>query len=144
LISHDSVRKLNEILLSQHQPTVSPARFRPNLVVSCVDDDDGVSYCYHAEDSWKSITVHDTTTTTGRRCCDVVRLHACGLCARCAMVDVDPTTGTKGKTLRALANYRREGGNIHFGIFLQADCNVDDSVQEAEVWLAEGAELTCE
>lgn len=63
-----------------------------------------------------------------------------GNCARCSMVDFDPKTGKKGKTLRALAQYRRENGQITFGIFLKAI-----SMQSAtgESWIEEGSQLVC-
>ena len=43
-----------------------------------------------------------------------------GKCSRCGMVNVDPTSGSNdGSTLRTLASYRREDGNIVFGVFLK-------------------------
>ena len=79
------------------------------------------------------------------------------------MVDFDPTTGEKGKTLRALASYRRRNGRIVFGIFLRAmglerhgnenkmrhkpnntdDDNPDNLSQNDIAWIHEGDILEC-
>ena len=105
LISKQAVEELNAVLTDQGQPTVSAQQFRPNFVVDCPDQ-----LSCNPEDSWVSIEMENGPT-----------LFVCGLCARCAMVDVDPSTGKSGKALRALANYRRDRGAIHFGIFLRLD-----------------------
>jgi hypothetical protein len=42
-------------------------------------------------------------------------------CARCSMVDVDPSTGTKGKTLRALADTGDEMGRSRSAFFSGTD-----------------------
>jgi hypothetical protein len=39
-------------------------------------------------------------------------LEVVGDCPQCSMVDVNPTSGQKGKTLRALAEYRRQKGRF--------------------------------
>ena len=53
-----------------------------------------------------------------------LEFNVIGPCARCSMVDIDPTSGAKGgKTLRALAQYRRDKGKINFGVFLSCSYN---------------------
>ena len=47
------------------------------------------------------------------------QLQVTGQCARCSMVDIDPDSCMKGKTLQALSEYRRNNGQITFGIFLK-------------------------
>ena len=59
-----------------------------------------------------------------------------GKCARCQMVDVDPSSGMKGNTLRALARYRRERGKINFGTFFTGNPNAP----EGKLWLEEGGQ----
>ncbi|CAB9523830.1 Molybdenum cofactor sulfurase [Seminavis robusta] len=122
LLSKLAVAKLNAVLRHQGQPTVTAKHFRPNLVVDIDSSDSSNSKSFsHPEDTWTSVTIVQSGT----------KLLNAGLCARCAMVDVDPTTGTKGKTLQALAEYRREGANINFGIFLQSEgVGHDDEVLE--------------
>jgi molybdenum cofactor sulfurtransferase len=62
-----------------------------------------------SESGWKIVQHRDS---------DLI-FETAGDCARCSMVDVDPTTGMKGKTLRALADHNRRDGRITFGIFLR-------------------------
>lgn len=80
----------------------------------------------HIEDEWKLLTSYSG-----------LQFEVKGSCARCAMVDFDPYTGAKGKTLRALANYRRKNGQITFGVFLKA------LGTEGERWIEEGELLMC-
>ena len=68
---------------------------------------------------------------------DAVELKSVGKCARCQMVDVDPSSGMKGNTLRALAQYRRERGKINFGTFFAGNPNAP----EGKVWLEEGSRV---
>ena len=169
LISEHAVDLLNEVLLSQNQKLVSSRQFRPNLVVrrtttSAATEMMGPKHhattipggATHLEDSWTSLqftsdckrdepdNVVKTTTVT---------LDVVGPCARCSMVDVDPASGgCKGKTLRALAEYRRNNGQITFGIFLRASSKQTRSAPTASctentlsdfVWIQEGDLMTC-
>mmetsp|Transcript_15120 Transcript_15120/g.32490 ORF Transcript_15120/g.32490 Transcript_15120/m.32490 type:complete len:88 (-) Transcript_15120:962-1225(-) len=86
------------------------------------------------------------------------------------MVDYDPATGQKGRTLRALASYRRRNGHIVFGILLRAmattnrnnnstnkaihredvdsndngnDNTKQDGFQNDTIWIREGDTLEC-
>lgn len=126
LISQNAVSLLNEVLKEQNQRPVGSRHFRPNMVVRGIDSSD-----HHIEDDWKVLTL----TRNG------LALNTKGSCARCAMVDFDPYSGKKGKTLRALARYRRRKGQITFGVFLQAmegrGRDRDDS------WIEEGDEVLC-
>jgi uncharacterized protein YcbX len=83
----------------------------------------------HIEDGWKSLVLKKQGLT----------FEVKGDCARCSMVDYDPSTGNKGKTLRALAKYRRRNGQITFGIFLQAVATGDAKNQG--IWIKEGEVL---
>ena len=96
------------------------------MVVRAKDSDNG-----HVEDEWNVLTFRKSGLSFETK----------GSCARCAMVDFDPYSGKKGKTLRALAAYRRNGGQITFGIFLQAmkDCTGD----QQHMWIKEGDEVLC-
>ncbi len=119
LISNNAVNRLNEVMTSQGSKKVNSMFFRPNIVVQVPNG----RVASNPEDSWKRVVfpIHG------------LQFDVTGPCARCSMVDVDPTSGTKGgKTLKALAQYRRDKGRINFGVFLS--CNVNkkgDSVISA-------------
>ncbi len=111
LISKNSVDILNEVMLNQGSKPVDSKYFRPNFVVEIPMEDASIS---NPEDSWTRVSIPRLQ----------LDLSVMGKCARCAMVDIDPTSGTKGgKTLRALAEYRRHRGRINFGIFLSSNGN---------------------
>jgi molybdenum cofactor sulfurtransferase len=130
LVSECAVAALNRVLANQNQRLVGSRHFRPNIVVA---EPNGEQEESHIEDSWESLTLKDS-----------LKFQAKGSCARCAMIDFDPTTQQKGKTLRALASYRRRNGQITFGIFLQAVATDDrDSEGHHDVWIEEGDTLIC-
>jgi molybdenum cofactor sulfurtransferase len=136
LVSENAVATLNTVLDGQGQPTCVAKRFRPNIVVR--EEIQQSRHC-HIEDEWTAVSLG-----SGK-----LDFSVEGGCPRCSMVDYDPETGHKGKTLRALASYRRKNGHIVFGIFLRAMAkrssqpnpehlpNVDD------VWIREGDTLEC-
>ena len=134
LISKESVNLLNSILLTKSEKLVNARHFRPNFVVQRVRNDDKTEQPSSStsqiesnpEDNWSTIEFIDHS----------LELSVVGQCARCAMVDVDPTSGMKGKTLRALADYRRRNGNITFGIFLSGKQFI--SAIKGEVSIEEG------
>ncbi|GMH46362.1 hypothetical protein TrRE_jg4146 [Triparma retinervis] len=103
LISGGSVRRLNQIGKTMGRQIVDEISFRPNFIV----DDGGNGG--NIEDEWQSIEV-------GGVCFKVQ-----GPCSRCNMVEVDPNRARQGKggVLRTLGNYRRSGGRIIFGVFVQ-------------------------
>jgi molybdenum cofactor sulfurtransferase len=153
LITKHSVDTLNKVLARSNQQLVRPRQFRPNIVVQVINRDRGDESSkntnhrlqqqpqqqQHVEDRWSELTLINKNVT----------FQVKGDCARCAMVDLDPTTMEKGKTLRALATYRRQNGQITFGIFLEGirssnrqHCN-SSSVNDDEVWLEQGDSLRC-
>jgi molybdenum cofactor sulfurtransferase len=69
-----------------------------------------------------------------------IAFEVVGPCPRCSMVDIDPTSGMKGKTLRALAEYRRKNGQINFGIFLRKKTVL---ASESNAWIEEGDIILC-
>jgi molybdenum cofactor sulfurtransferase len=121
MIRQNAVDAINLILQQQGKSPVSSQHFRPNVVVQGGEDDD--DDCKHW---WYDQTI----------CWQVV-----GPCARCNMVDLDPTSGTKGgRTLRALAEYhqnqRRFRGPLTFGVFLQQVERVKH--EEEPIWMQVG------
>ena len=129
LISEHAVDALNDVLKRQGQCPAETRHFRPNLVIRHVLSSQGYD---HMEDNWKSLMLLRTKT----------QLNVVGECPRCAMVDVDPTSGTKGKTLQALADYRRRKGRIMFGIFLRRSPH--DFTEKSTEWIKEGDLLKCQ
>lgn len=127
LISDNAVETLNSVLVEQNQSLVGTKHFRPNLVVKSSS-----KYGWHIEDGWTQLLI------SNKRLAFEVK----GNCARCSMVDFDPYTGQKGKTLRALAKYRRKKGQITFGIFLKAILD-DASLQKEKIWIEEGEKIKC-
>jgi len=131
LISEQAVELLNDVLRSQNQALVSSRHFRPNIVIRMIGSS---AVQPHAEDGWTSLNVENRGFQF-----DVV-----GRCSRCSMVDVDPSSGMKGKTLRALAEYRRENGQINFGIFLrESDMGRHEKDDNTPYWLEEGDAIWC-
>ena len=136
LVSQNSIDQLNSILAEQHSNLVTSRHFRPNLVVKSHGplERNHPSRELHPEDSWSRVELIDHG----------IELVSDGPCARCQMVDVDPTSGMKGKTLRALSEYRRRGSQIVFGIFLSSSSTDGVSSQKNDmVWIHEGDVLRC-
>lgn len=136
LISERAVDILNDVLISQNQKPVSSRHFRPNIVVRLIDHPvANFSQSHHLEDGWSRLQILGQDAT----------LDVAGPCARCSMVDVDPLNGSKGKTLRALAGYRRSNGQITFGIFLRgAGIGKGMALDSEWIFLQEGDLLSCE
>ena len=99
-----SLAEVNRRLAASGEPAVTPARFRPNLVLDGLDA--------HGEDHLDEI-VFDTPEGP-------VQLKLVKPCARCSIPDVDPATGERGHAVGdVLAGYRadsRVGGKITFGM----------------------------
>jgi uncharacterized protein YcbX len=94
LLSRASLEELNRRL----PQAVTMEHFRPNLVVEGCEP--------FAEDTWKRLRVGS------------VELEVVKPCGRCALVTVNPQTGTKttdGEPLRTLAQFRRVNGKALFG-----------------------------
>jgi molybdenum cofactor sulfurtransferase len=129
LISKHAVDLLNEVLESRDEKHVTSRHFRPNFVVRLAGEQH--EKFAHAEDGWKRVEMQNQ-----KACFDVV-----GQCGRCSMVDVDPRSGMKGHTLRALSDYRRQNGQISFGIFLKGSAS---SSGGEPIWVREGDVFRCE
>lgn len=121
LISEESVDCINSVLHTDGQQPVNSKHFRPNLVVRSIEKhttalrNEAPSFVkLHDEDSWKRVYLHSSSAPMSS-----LPLRVVGPCARCSMVDIDPTSGSRGRTLRALAEYRKRNGEITFGIFLR-------------------------
>ena len=132
LISQQAVDRINRVMVSQGRPKVHSRFFRPNLVVSTPKGslEEQAAAADHPEDNWKSLTIDRTQ----------LKLQNVGECARCAMVDFDPSTGAKGRTLGALAEYRRRSGQITFGVFVR---RVADPIQDDSINVQEGDAVHC-
>lgn len=130
VLSQQSLSILNSVIISQGTGRLVESRhFRPNIVVSCCDEGTGSSEDRSAnpEDSWERIIIRGATMN--------VELYAVGKCARCQMVDIDPKSGMRGNTLRALAQYRRDRGRINFGTFFTGNRK---HASNEDVWIEEG------
>ena len=135
VVSQQSISYLNSVITAQGWGKLVESRhFRPNLVVSGVDDglnstsrrNESTENVANPEDVWEHITIRGNN--------DIVELKAAGKCARCQMVDIDPSSGMKGNTLRALAQYRRDQGRINFGTFFNGSSDSPEGV----AWIEEG------
>ncbi|CAJ1936409.1 unnamed protein product [Cylindrotheca closterium] len=131
MISENAVDALNQVLRHQNQALVGSKHFRPNMVIRWKDQQN--VHKAHLEDDWTKLYRKDNGLI----------FNVKGDCARCAMVDYDPSTGKKGKTLRALAKYRRRNGQIVFGVFLKAMLREEQLANE-QVWIHVGDQLVCE
>ena len=141
LVSQQSISFLNSVINTRGMGKLVESRhFRPNIVVSRSSYEGGGDHVIdrqmegnqkvsNPEDSWQKITITGST--------DEIDLNAVGKCARCQMVDVDPSSGMKGNTLRALAQYRRDRGKVNFGTFFTGN----KSIPEGKVWLEKGSEV---
>ena len=127
LLSKQSVEILNKVLANQGSRRVNSRHFRPNLVVTQKNNGCNREFTGNPEEQWKSIHFPQSG----------INLNVTGQCARCSMVDIDPESGMKGKTLRALAEYRRYRGQITFGIFLKKIPSEDQNV-----WIQTGNLIT--
>ena len=114
LLSLSSIRQLNNVLKNNFGNKVDARHFRPNIVVSVNSND-----MMNTEDSWKKIHFLRQKFS----------LKITGQCQRCSMIDIDPSSGTKGHTLRALAEFRRKHGGSHltFGVFATVERRNDAS-----------------
>jgi molybdenum cofactor sulfurtransferase len=131
LLSENAVNMLNDVLKSQNQRLVTPRHFRPNLVVR-LKDESNIQVYGNLEDGWSRLGFEKSCA---------LKFDVVGPCPRCSMVDIDPTSGMKGKTLRALAEYRRKNGQINFGIFLRKSRAVASS---STAWVEVGDIIYCE
>ncbi len=162
VLAHSAVDALNASLRAAGHSPVSARHFRPNLVLDGAElhatleppleagadgADDGTPPADHAEGG--------SGLPTGRgRPPDIVlsggemALRVTSPCARCAMVEIDPTSGVKhGAVLRALAQHHRVRSRLHFGVFCapQGLAQGASDAEESElplVHLVQGAAVT--
>lgn len=76
---------------------IDPLRFRANILVS--------GSGAFEEDTWAEVSIQS------------VRLFGAKPCARCQLVNVEPSTGVidKGGVLKALASFRQKDNKVYFG-----------------------------
>lgn len=97
ILGQSSVDALNARLAAQGEPSVSTARFRPNVLLSHTTA--------HEEDTWRDIHIGDMMVSLGEPC------------ARCVVITIDPLTARGGKEpTRTLATYRTHNGSVIFGM----------------------------
>ena len=97
LLGQASVDALSDRLVEQGGEPMVVARFRPNIVLAHTTP--------HEEDMWRSIAI------------GAVRFGIGAPCSRCVITTIDPTTGERGvEPLRTLATYRRQDGDVMFGM----------------------------
>jgi len=97
ILGQASVDALSARLVEQGGEPMAVARFRPNILLSHTTA--------HEEDSWTMIRIGS------------VRVGLGSPCSRCVMTTVDPNTGERGdEPLRTLATYRRQDGQVMFGM----------------------------
>lgn len=99
LISQASLNQLNDKLLSNQQPSVSMAQFRPNIVINnCLP---------FAEDGWQHIRIGE------------VEFKVSKPCERCVFTTINPQNGQKNdqqEPLKTLKSFRKtQDGEILFG-----------------------------
>jgi len=127
LLSTNSLDILNNQLRLRGSHEVNAKFFRANLVVETEKSSDNTN----PEDLWATIKIPRSVT----------ELEVTGQCARCSMVDVDPESGMRGKTLSTLAEYRRNKGQITFGIFLRVKGKHQGS-ENTSIWIEKGDVLS--
>lgn len=97
ILGQASIDALNERLVEQGGEAMDRRRFRPNVLLR------GSSP--HEEDTWRSVIIGDVSVGVGEPC------------SRCVMTTIEPTTGERGvEPLRTLATYRRQDGQVMFGM----------------------------
>lgn len=102
LIGQASLDDLNSRLVDDPVHPLSMRRFRPNVVMS-----GGAPF---QEDQFSRVRL------------GAVSFRGVKRCDRCVMTTLDPDTGTQSKEpLRTLAGYRKEDGNVLFGMNLIHD-----------------------
>ena len=141
VVTQSAVAALNASLRSSGEPPVCAQHFRPNLVldglapfnIDRLSHAHGLSGEAQSELDGSMIGFADSA----------LRLRVTGPCARCAMVEIDPTSGARhGAVLRALARHHRIRSRLVFGFFCKLEgrecCNADPLIElrEGEAVLA--------
>ena len=108
LVYEESIRQIQSRLNQTER--ITHERFRPNLVV----DTEPIkrSYPAYSEDSWKRLSISKK---------DPIEFITVGLCQRCSIVNIDPSTGkNRSHLFTRLQTERREKSSLraNFGILL--------------------------
>ncbi|CAF3361653.1 unnamed protein product [Rotaria socialis] len=106
LVNEESVRQIRSNLNEK----ITHERFRPNLVVD--KQYANQSFSAYSEDSWKRLVILNESD---------IELKVIGLCQRCTVVNVDPSTGKNQSHLFTLLQTQRREMNTlraNFGILL--------------------------
>jgi uncharacterized protein YcbX len=128
LLSERSIDILNAVLQSKGHNLVSCRQFRPNIVVVHSTSSPAATISEmeeNPEDFWTRVELTSTNDKT------VLAFDVVDKCARCAMVDFDPTTGGKSNVFQSLAKFRRSKGQITFGVFLECSSMEKESDVDA-------------
>lgn len=105
LLADSAVDALNHSLRANGQASVDARHFRPNLVLS------GLPHGTD-ESSWRRVVLSADDASVD------ISLDVTGPCARCEMVEIDPTSGARhGSVLRALSRHHRIRSRLVFGVF---------------------------
>ena len=109
LVYEESVREIRSKLTIDEN--VTHARFRPNLVID--READHLSPPAYSEDTWQRLSIVNDRHH--------VEWTSAGLCQRCSVVNVDPTTGkNQSRLFTRLQTERREINSLraNFGLLL--------------------------
>ena len=117
LVTQSAIDALNVALRASGEPPVSAQHFRPNLLVEGVGDLGLMSPKLQMEPPGTGTVMRRLEVGSG-----ALGLRVLGPCARCAMVEIDPTSGARhGAVLRALAKHHRVRSRLLFGYFCELD-----------------------
>lgn len=111
VLADSAVVELNRSLAATGEATVTSRHFRPNLVLA----GEGIHRVLEPKPIDGDGERARMTFSGGRLC-----LRVSSSCARCAMVEIDPTSGARhGSVLRALARHYRVRSRLQFGVFCE-------------------------
>ncbi len=97
VLGQASIDYLNERMVLAGGEAFDVRRFRPNVLLRGGEA--------HDEDTWRSARIGEVSVAIGEPC------------SRCVMTTIDPSTGAGGvEPLRTLAQYRRQQGEVMFGM----------------------------
>ena len=146
-VSQASVDALNTTLHASGEAPVDARHFRPNFVIE--DADAELCELQHAG-AEADVASSSTTLQVAWRSLGLasgqIRLDVIGPCARCAMVEIDPSSGARhGAVQRALARHHRVRSRLIFGVFCAAAPSPPQSSPQASlIELRTGSLVTIE
>jgi uncharacterized protein YcbX len=107
------------------------SRFRPNILVRGVNRS-------HAEDEWRSIDFLTCREDT----LPMLTMNVIGPCSRCKMININQKTGIiDGRYLQTLAEYRKIGSRINFGLFTTLNESAQLKVNDTSKLLYENVDF---